>query len=251
VISCLMPTRDRPERAAAAVRQFLAQDHPAGDRELLVGVDGRSSGRDMYATIDGMEGVLGVQKVLGTRPTVKFFLPNAMSLPALRHHLLQRAQGELVTVWDDDDLRPPDYLSAHAAALAACPGAVVSYVSHFLHLTERPDGTMDAAACRYPWGGGLPGTAVWRRSALDRYPIPSGNEETGADSVLQARLAQLGPAVSVAGRCGAYGYVFHGQNVWSVAHHAELVERCRMPGVVTSADDLRALGLDPGRVRFA
>ena len=50
-VSCLMPTRDRPELVRFALEMFHRQDHP--DRELVVVDDGVESVESLVATTRG------------------------------------------------------------------------------------------------------------------------------------------------------------------------------------------------------
>jgi glycosyltransferase involved in cell wall biosynthesis len=145
LVSCVLPTRDRPFLAAQAVRYFLRQDYPA--RELVV-VDTGIEPAPLPAD----------HRIRRLRPD------GPLTVGAARNLGNAAARGELLAHWDDDDWIGPDRLSRQVAALqrsgaAACGlGALLYY---------RP---ANGDAWRYrPLPGDRPflagGTLLYRREA--------------------------------------------------------------------------------------
>ena len=94
LVSCIMPTRDRRRYAARAIRYFLAQDYP--NRELVVVDDGADCVEDLVPDDDRIRYVrLLEQQTIGAK----------------RNVACERACGELVMHWDDDDWSAPRRLS--------------------------------------------------------------------------------------------------------------------------------------------
>jgi glycosyltransferase involved in cell wall biosynthesis/GT2 family glycosyltransferase len=97
LISCIMPTRGRPELAMQAVRYFLAQDYPR--RELII--------------LDDAGGALGA--LLPADPRIRYEqTPAGETIGGKRNRGVEMARGEIVAQWDDDDWYAPNRLSAQA-----------------------------------------------------------------------------------------------------------------------------------------
>jgi glycosyltransferase involved in cell wall biosynthesis len=102
LVSCIMPTRDRPGFVRQAIEYFLHQDHP--HRELIVADDG----------------VEPVERLLPADPRVRYLRLDApLSLGEKRNLAIAASRGEIIAHWDDDDWYRHDYLSAVVAALLA------------------------------------------------------------------------------------------------------------------------------------
>jgi len=93
LISCIMPTYGRPDYVPEAVFSFLAQDYP--NKELIL--------------LNDCEG----QVFEGDVPGVRVFNQDECfsSLGEKRNAAIELARGEMIAVWDDDDLSLPWRLS--------------------------------------------------------------------------------------------------------------------------------------------
>ncbi len=166
LISCLCPTYNRYPQLGflleEAVECFLRQEHP--DKELLI--------------LNDTPG----QKLKFEHPQVRVFnrerrLPD---LSAKIQYLIDRADGDLLCRWDDDDLSLPWRLSYSLARL----GDAVEW---------RPENFWFASGDQ-PWKedhhpGNTHVMALWRRAALDlmggRYPAGfSGGEDLSFNRLL-------------------------------------------------------------------
>jgi hypothetical protein len=99
-VSCLCPTFRRPGLLANAFACFLAQDYPANRRELIILDDG-----------GGFDSHSGDNWRLVSAPE------RYPSLPDKFNALVELAEGDILVVWEDDDIYLPWHVSAHEAAL--------------------------------------------------------------------------------------------------------------------------------------
>jgi glycosyltransferase involved in cell wall biosynthesis len=144
LVTCIMPTRDRPLFVVEAVKNFLAQDYPR--KELVVVDDGENP---VGALLPDDDRIVLVR------------LREALTVGEKRNIACERASGEIIAHFDDDDWYPASRLSTQVNALLE-RGAAISGTSrlHFLDarggrawLYSRP------GAC---WVAGS--TLVYRRS---------------------------------------------------------------------------------------
>lgn len=98
-VSCLCPTYGRPQLLANAIACFLAQDYD-GPRELLILDDA---------------GQYGSQQ--GDHWQIISVNRRFQSLPAKFNALAGLARGDVLAVWEDDDIYLPWHLSTIAAAV--------------------------------------------------------------------------------------------------------------------------------------
>lgn len=99
LVSCIMPTRGRPEFVAQSIRYFQRQDWP--HRELVVVHEDE---HDLPARIDD--------------PRVRCVrVPAGTSIGAKRNEAVRLAHGEVIAHWDDDDWYGDERLSRQLAPL--------------------------------------------------------------------------------------------------------------------------------------
>ena len=84
LVSCIMPTYNRPKMVKKAIRQFQAQEYP--NKELIIVDDGASNLEDFISS-----------------EHIHYFKTPKMSIGAKRNFACQRANGEVIMHWDDDD----------------------------------------------------------------------------------------------------------------------------------------------------
>src|SRR5216117_1662432 len=95
LVSCIMPTRNRPRMVTTAIRRFLAQDYPR--KELVI--------------VDDTPGAPSPPPEAGARDDVRYFHePPSRSLGEKRNHAIERARGDVIVHWDDDDWMSPSRL---------------------------------------------------------------------------------------------------------------------------------------------
>jgi len=102
LVSCIMPTRGRPEYARQAVRYFQRQDYP--NTELVIVEDGPP--------------LLGADPP--DDPRVRLIASDVpRSIGALRNTACEHARGEVIVQWDDDDWYGTQRLSRQVADIRA------------------------------------------------------------------------------------------------------------------------------------
>jgi len=168
LVSCIMPTFDRRAFIPQAVGCFLAQDYP--NLELVVVDDGTDPIADLLPSDPRI-----VYHRLGSR----------MSIGAKRNHACERARGEIIVHWDDDDWYPPSRVRVQAGALAE-RGAEVCGTS-ILYYYDR---SREQAWC-YQYSGGpttwvAGNTLAYRRETWQRNPFP--DVQVGEDAQFVWRI---------------------------------------------------------------
>lgn len=106
-LACLMPTYGRPRLVSNAIACFLAQDHPAADRRLLI--------LDDAGQIEPQEG--DGWRVWSTSERYPTLTAKYTALLALLADWWPA--WEAIALQDDDDIYGPQWLSSHARALAS------------------------------------------------------------------------------------------------------------------------------------
>jgi glycosyltransferase involved in cell wall biosynthesis len=99
-VSCLCPTYLRPRLLENSIACFLAQDYPAERRELVILDD---AGQIAPRKGDGWE-------VISTARRFR-------SLPGKFNALADLARGDILAIWEDDDIYLPWHITAHVKAL--------------------------------------------------------------------------------------------------------------------------------------
>jgi len=206
MVSCLCPTYRRPRLLANAVACFLAQDYPAERRELLILDD---AGQFPSQSGPGWE-LISLSR-------------RFRSLPEKYNALAGMAQGDILVVWEDDDIYLPWHLSAHVAALANAayskPSRVWSLYSGKPKLESSAGRFHASIACTraaFETSGGWPVTA---RGDFDQQ--------------VMTRFAQAGPKAdpalrripSYVFRWGSTGQ-YHGQAQMAGAADPRWYEKC-------------------------
>ncbi|HKP71555.1 MAG TPA: glycosyltransferase, partial [Pyrinomonadaceae bacterium] len=119
LVSCIMPTADRRAFVPQAIQYFLRQDYP--HKELLIVDDGADSVADLIPPDE----------------RVRYFrLTDKMTVGAKRNFACERARGEIVAHWDDDDWHAPHRLSYQVEALRR-EGAELCGISTLLFYDVR------------------------------------------------------------------------------------------------------------------
>jgi glycosyltransferase involved in cell wall biosynthesis len=154
LVSCIMPTYNRRAFVPQAIECFLGQDYP--NLELVVVDDGTD----------------GIADVLPSHPQITYVrLRNRASVGAKRNLACERARGEFVVHWDDDDWYPASRVRAQVRALVERGADVCG--SSALYFYDR---ARERAFCYRYTGGGAPwvagSTLAYRREAWRRRPFP-------------------------------------------------------------------------------
>jgi len=99
-VSCLCPTYRRPKLLENSIACFLAQDYPADRRELIVLDDAAEL---QNQTGDGWQ-IISIPR-------------RFRSLPEKFNALAGLARGDILVVWEDDDIYLPHHISTHVRAM--------------------------------------------------------------------------------------------------------------------------------------
>jgi glycosyltransferase involved in cell wall biosynthesis len=154
LVTCVMPTADRPEMAVQALRQFLDQTYES--RELVI--------------VDA--GVAALGPLLPSHPQVRYVRATpGQTIGALRNLGCAHARGELIAHWDDDDWMAPWRLRYQVGELLSSDADICGLAR--LHFVDPVAG--QAWQYRYPederpWVAG--GTMCYRRELWQRQPFP-------------------------------------------------------------------------------
>jgi glycosyltransferase involved in cell wall biosynthesis len=107
LVSCIMPTQNRREFIPRAIKCYLAQDWP--EKELIVIDTGKDQVSDLF------EGVPGAKYFFHTeeRPA---HLPS-VPIGTKRNMACERASGEVIIHWDDDDWSAPGRITDQVSRL--------------------------------------------------------------------------------------------------------------------------------------
>lgn len=156
LVSCVMPTADRPRFAALALTCFAAQDYP--NLEMIVVEQSR-------------EPVGGPPP---REPRVRWLQqPVGTQLAELRNVACREAAGAIIVHWDDDDWSAPWRVSAQVRGLVES-GADVCGTRRAYYLDLRDGTTWEYV---YPDGRRpyvVDNTLCYRRDLWLRAPFPSG-----------------------------------------------------------------------------
>lgn len=185
--------------ARLAIECYQRQTH--ADRELIV--VSASAGAELEAFVGSL-----------ADPSIRYLrAPPDTPVGMLRNQGIERATGDLIAVWDDDDLSHPMRLHWQAGALAAS-GARACVVAQVL--LWWPQHRRLAIGARRIWENSL----LVRRANMPSYT----DQPRGSDTVVLDALRAEGPICLVEG-LGVYVYVVNGRNLWDDAHFEMLFSR--------------------------
>jgi GT2 family glycosyltransferase len=199
LVSCIMPTRNRPEFALQAIRYFERQDYP--ERELIIVDDGDEN----------------LTPLLPGGGRIRYLrLPSPQSIGVKRNLACELARGTFIAQWDDDDWYAPDRLRVQVAPLIAGRADITGLVTRtFFELESWTFWTCTPGLHKRIFvldvhGGTLTyHRRVWEETA--RYPDRSLAEDAGflRDAVRRgARLQRLLQPREL------FIYLRHGANTW-------------------------------------
>ena len=199
LVSCVMPTRGRPEFVRQAVRLFERQDYP--NRELLIAGDPDDQ---LEAVVPPSERIRHIR------------CPPGESIGAKRNRACDAAAGAYIAQWDDDDWYGPGRLSAQLAPLAAGRADICGLRSWiFFDLPRWQFWTVTPALHSRLFVGDVHGgtltftKSVWQR--LSRYP----NASLAEDAAFLVQAQAHGARLERVDGTGLFVYLRHARNAWS------------------------------------
>lgn len=148
-MTCLCLTRNRRKLLRRAISCFRSQTHP--NRELLILADGEDV-RDL---------------VPADAPVRLLHLSGHAEIGAKRNLGCERAAGEIIAHWDDDDWSAPERLDDQVARLLASGRAVTGYRS--MRFTDGARWWLYRGAADYALGTSL----CFRRAWWERHRFPA------------------------------------------------------------------------------
>ena len=100
LVSCIMPTANRQKFLPFAIDYFLKQDYP--NTELIIIDDGNESAVD----------------VIPNDPKINYLYSQPIgTIGVKRNYACEKANGEIIVHWDDDDWYAPDWVSRQVESL--------------------------------------------------------------------------------------------------------------------------------------
>jgi glycosyltransferase involved in cell wall biosynthesis len=216
MVSCLMVTLPVPQRLRhfqRSLHSYCQQTHPC--RELVIVLD--------QCPPDVKSAIAAHVSSLGRSDIEIVTLEGQHALGALRNLSLDRARGQFVCQWDDDDLHHPQRLELQLRALlesgsqAVCLQEVMQFfsTSRTLYCTNWH---ATEAKC-------FPGTLMCRKSAPIRYPESGPRKQFGEDTDVVLQLQRQGGLHILSGAPHLYVYTSHGENSYGDDHHRMLATR--------------------------
>lgn len=198
-VSALMVTRNRVRLSQRSLACLAAQSWP--NLELVVIDDGDEDYAQLLATHAQRMSIQHLR--VAHDPQQK--------LGALRNLALERATGEYLVQWDDDEWYHPGRIEAQVAFLREHALDAVVLQHYLMHLDTRELGD---TVFRAEAPGGMPGSILHRPTHV-RYP----NRARSEDLAFQAALEEHG-RVGCMPREDAHLLVrcYHGTNTWDLDH---------------------------------
>lgn len=193
MVSCLMVTQDRPALARRAVKCFQCQTW--GNLELVIIDDGPNSGFAEWI------------QDLGDDRICYYPVPDSGEpLGRLRNLSVEKARGEYVAQWDDDDLSHPQRIEIQMAVIR-----VLKTHACFLerHRIWWPDDKRMALSAKRIWEGSF----ICQRRYLPDYPTLAKGEDTPVAEQIASHQR-----IAVLDHPGLYTYIFHGKNTFGAGH---------------------------------
>jgi glycosyltransferase involved in cell wall biosynthesis len=216
LVSCLMVTLPVPRRLASLKRSlagYCRQTWP--NRELVIVLD--------EGTAEARGAVRDAVAALG-RSDIRIVEPaGPLALGALRNVSMREARGDIICLWDDDDLFHPERLALQLTALRASgrPATCLTEVMQYFPAARRLYLTN--------WGGTplavKPAALLALKSALIPYPETGPEARIGEDLVVLSELHGRGGIHGQAGLPHLYVYVSHGLNTCGEDHHQMIADR--------------------------
>lgn len=230
-VSCVMPTQDRRDFVAQAIKYFLRQDYP--NKELIVVDDGKDPVADL----------------IPNSPLFQYIrLSTKHSIGVKRNLACEVAKGEILLTWDDDDWYSPDRISYQTQPLLEGK-ADVTGLGNTLMLSVSSGEFWACSPSLYDhmfFQGIHGGTLTFWRDAWQkgaRFASSSLAEEVP----VQQALIRQGARLEKLSNQGKFIYIRHGANAWRFVT-GEFLDRKGWSRVATPPfipqEDLKYYGLD-------
>lgn len=193
LISCLMITKHRFYQAKLAIQCFQKQTYP--NKELIIIDDDESDRLAQHVT-----------QLADVTIHHLHLKPQGQALGELRNLSLDKASGNYVCQWDDDDLFDPLRLEMQMSALQVL-NAEACFLQRWLMWWVEKDRL--ATSRTRIWEGSL----LCRRDKLPSYAA----QQQGEDTLVTGQILQ-NCRVALLDRPQLYLYIFHQQNTFNETH---------------------------------
>lgn len=153
LVSCIMPTANRQKFIPFALHYFLQQDYP--NTELII--------------ID--DGIQSAKSLIPDHPRIRYFYSEPLGTIGIkRNYACEKAQGEIIMHWDDDDWYAPDWISKQVEALSSS-GADISGLNTVLFYSPAVEKrwVYEDSDIEKPWLCGA--TMAYRKSFWENHPF--------------------------------------------------------------------------------
>jgi glycosyltransferase involved in cell wall biosynthesis len=202
LVSCIMPTRNRPGFVGQAITMFARQDYP--ERELIIVDDEDASAHQL-------------ERELTTDPRVRYFqLPIGTSIGAKRNFACKQARGAIFAQWDDDDWFGSHRLSAQVEPILSGQADITGLsMAHICDVERNAWWTCSPELHRRLFLGDVHGGTlvfslrVW--TDLSKYP----DRSLAEDALFLREALRRGARLRRMDGAGLFVYVRHGGNSWS------------------------------------
>jgi predicted O-methyltransferase YrrM len=176
LVSCIMPTANRPHLVPQAITYFLRQTY--SQRELIILDDGNDS----------------VAHLIPSDPRIRYVRMHDKKSMGAKHNLAcEMAQGGIIVHWDDDDWMSDNRVSYQVSELLARPHNALLGLSRLIYFDPRKNASWEYTYPSHerPWVCG--NTFCYRKPLWQRNAFPARNE--GADTlwVWSLRDAAISP----------------------------------------------------------
>jgi len=153
LVSCIMPTANREKFIPLAIDYFLQQDYQ--NLELVI--------------ID--DGIQSVSALIPNNPKIRYFYtPPIGTIGVKRNYACQKANGEIIVHWDDDDWYAPDWVSKQVDALLSTGADITGLNKVIFYSPSLEKRWMYADTDQEkPWLCGA--TMAYRKSFWQSYPF--------------------------------------------------------------------------------
>lgn len=196
LVSCLMVTRGNVDVMAYALECYVRQVW--AKRELVI-----------VTYRDRVEPVERLLRSLGLGQTVVRGVDPDVSLGEMRNTAVARASGDILVLWDDDDLSDPLRIVSAVTLLTRTDASAVMLKRLALWWPQRELlAITDPRACENT-------LAIWRDRARI-YPALAKGEDTVALSYISDQVLVMDSPLS-------YIYTVTGKNTWDWEHFDEMV----------------------------
>ena len=161
LVTCIMPTANRPEFIVSAVGFFLEQDYP--NAELVIIDDGSRS----YASL------------IPPTPKIRYFYTKPLgTIGRKRNFACENAKGEFIVHWDDDDSYALNWISKSVEQLLASSADVTGLKSIVFYSMARGSSFLYQNSNQHPqWLCGA--TLTYRKALWSAYRFA--NLQVGED----------------------------------------------------------------------